>query len=319
MDNLGEIKNQSLFEELGLVDTMGGSLTQNGLKGNVKIHKIYPEIWRNNSNKNECIEINYYNTGGYNIKSEYLKNKICVRTSKFKYKKGMLVSEITKDLNDKILSHCEFTYHENQKIKSSKETRLKEDSETCYDIEEEYFYFNSKNNIIKRKRVNYTKDVSTNEIANKHETYSKIEYDDRDRVIKNSSFYLPSNECYYINKNKYNDQNQKVEDKTYYDYPDDKNIYSSKYKYDKKGKLISHKRFKGNETVYFSSREITDKNDIKTISKLNSDLEGVVEDKEGRTLWSDKKEFDKKGNLIKKTVYENSKIMYDQKHDYEYY
>ena len=120
MDNLGEIKNQSLFEELGLVDTMGGSLTQNGLKGNVKIHKIYPEIWRNNSNKNECIEINYYNTGGYNIKSEYLKNKICVRTSKFKYKKGMLVSEITKDLNDKILSHCEFTYHENQKIKSSK-------------------------------------------------------------------------------------------------------------------------------------------------------------------------------------------------------
>ena len=40
MDNLGEIKNQSLFEELGLVDTMGGSLTQNGLKGNVKIRKI---------------------------------------------------------------------------------------------------------------------------------------------------------------------------------------------------------------------------------------------------------------------------------------
>ena len=28
---------------------------------------------------------------------------------------------------------------------------------------------------------------------------------------------------------------------------------------------------------------------------------------------------DKNGNLIKKTVYENSKIMYDQKHDYEYY
>ena len=67
-----------------------------------------------------------------------------MRTSKLRYKKGVLVSEITMDLNDKILSHCEFTYYENQKIKSSKETRLKEDSETCYDIEEEYFYFNSK-------------------------------------------------------------------------------------------------------------------------------------------------------------------------------
>jgi hypothetical protein len=52
MDNLDEIENQRLFEELGLVDTMGGTLTQNRLKGNVKIHKIFPEIWRNNSNKN---------------------------------------------------------------------------------------------------------------------------------------------------------------------------------------------------------------------------------------------------------------------------
>ena len=40
MDNLGEIENQRLLKKLGLVDTIGGSLTQNGLKGNVKIHKI---------------------------------------------------------------------------------------------------------------------------------------------------------------------------------------------------------------------------------------------------------------------------------------
>ena len=52
MDNLNEIKNQRLFEELGLVDKMGGTLAQNRLKGNVKIHKIFPEIWRNNSDKN---------------------------------------------------------------------------------------------------------------------------------------------------------------------------------------------------------------------------------------------------------------------------
>ena len=83
--------------------------------------------------------------------------------------------------------------------------------------------------------------------------------------------------------------------------------------------LHCHKRFKGNVTIYLSSREISEENDIKTISKLGSDLDGVVGDKEGRTLWSDKKEYDKKGNLIKKTVYENSKIMYDQKFNFEYY
>ncbi|MBT6169482.1 MAG: hypothetical protein HOH98_01915 [Flavobacteriaceae bacterium] len=319
MDNLGEIKNQRLFEELGLVNTMGGSLTQNRLKGNVKIHKIFPEIWRNNTDNNQCTEINYYNRGGYNIKSEFYKDKICVSTSKFKYKKGLLISEKTTGVNQKILSYCEFTYYENQKIKSSKVTRLKEDIETCYDIEEEFFFFNLKNNIIKREQKNYTLDVSTNEIDNKYETYSKIEYDKRDRVIKNSSFYLPNNECYYINENKYNDQNQKVEDKTYYDYPDNKNIYSSKYKYNKKGKLISHKRFKGDKIVCLSSKEITEENDIKTISKLGSDLEGVFEDEEGRTLWSDKKEYDRIGNLIKKIVYKNSKTMYDQKFSFEYY
>ena len=173
MDNLHEIENQRLFEELGLVDTIGGSSTQNGLKGNVKIHKIFPEIWRNNSDKNQYTEINYYNKSGYNVKSEYYNDKICVRISKLRYKKGMLVSEITMDLNDKILSHCEFTYYENQKIKSSKETRLKEDSETCYDIEEEFFFFNLKNNIIKREQKNYTLDVSTNEIDNKYETCSR--------------------------------------------------------------------------------------------------------------------------------------------------
>ena len=319
MDNLDEIENQRLFEELGLVNTMGGSLTQNRLKGNVKIHKIFPEIWRNNKDKNRFTEINYYNKGGYNIKSEYYNDKICVRTSKFKYKKGLLISEKTTGINEKILSHCEFTYYENKKIKSSKETRLKEESETCYDVEEEYFFFNLKNNITKREQVNFTLDVSTNEITNRYENYSKIEYDDRDRVIKNSSFYLPSNECYYINENKYNDLNQKVEDKTHYDYPDNKNIYSSKYKYDKKGKLISHKRFKCNKTVHFSSREIIEKKDRELISKLGSDFEGIVDDKHGRTIWSDKKEYDKKGNLIKKTVFENSKIMYDQKFIFEYY
>ena len=101
--------------------------------------------------------------------------------------------------------------------------------------------------------------------------------------------------------------------------PTIKIFIAASIEYDKNGKLISHKRFKGNVTIYLSSREISQENDIKTISKLGSDLDGVVEDKEGRTLWSDKKEYDKKGNLVKKTVYENSKIMYDQKFNFEYY
>ena len=128
MDNLNLTEDQSLFEELGSVNTMGGSLIQNRLKGMVKTHKIFSEKWRNKRVKDRHYEINYYNKSGYNIKSEYYNDKVCITTSKFKYKKGMLVSENTTDLNGKVLSHCEFTYYENQKIKSGKETRIKEES-----------------------------------------------------------------------------------------------------------------------------------------------------------------------------------------------
>lgn len=38
-----------------------------------------------------------------------------------------------------------------------------------------------------------------------------------------------------------------------------------------------------------------------------------------KTVFSNKKEFDKMGNLIKKTVYENSKILYREQYKYEYY
>ena len=38
-----------------------------------------------------------------------------------------------------------------------------------------------------------------------------------------------------------------------------------------------------------------------------------------KTVFSDKKEFDEIGNLIKKTVYENSKVMYTEEYEFEYY
>ena len=63
-------------------------------------------------------------------------------------------------------------------------------------------------------------------------------------------------------------------------------------RYDKDGKLISNQRFKNGV-------------------QINLD--------EKNTVFSDKKEFDKIGNLIKKTVYENSKVMLTEEYKFEYY
>ena len=37
-----------------------------------------------------------------------------------------------------------------------------------------------------------------------------------------------------------------------------------------------------------------------------------------KIVFSDKKEFDEIGNLIKKTIYENSKVMYIEEYKFEY-
>ena len=70
----------------------------------------------------------YYNKEGFVIKEEY-HNEPFENTSVYKYKNDLLVSEKSMDKNNKMISHCEFAYYENKKIKSSKETRLKEDSD----------------------------------------------------------------------------------------------------------------------------------------------------------------------------------------------
>ena len=95
-----------------------------------------------------------------------------------------------------------------------------------------------------------------------------------------------------MHTNSYNDLDQLTEDKTIYDFSNKDEIYSSKYRYDKDGKLISNQRFKNGVQINLGEKN---------------------------TVFSDKKEFDKIGNLIKKTVYENSKVMLTEEYKFEYY
>ena len=287
MKKLTEIEKQNYFWELGLLNTMAG--TSFGLKGKVKT-ETFSEKWTNS--KNESMSKKYYNKEGFVIKEEY-QNGLFESTSAYEYKNDLLISEKTIDKNHKMSSHCEFTYYENGKIKSSKETRLKEDSDNnSFEVEKEFFFFDADNKLIKRETTRYDTDASETKIINEDKSYSTFDYDKKNRIIKTESFVLPSNECTYMHTSTYNELDQIIEDKTLYDYSRSDETYTSKYTYDKKGKRISNKRFKNGV-------------------QINKD--------DKKTVFSDKKEFDEIGNLIKKTVYENSKVMYTEEYEFEYY
>ena len=282
-----EIEKQNYFWELGLLNSMAG--TSFGLKGKVKT-ETFSEKWTDS--KKESISKKYYNKEGFVIKEEY-QNGLYESTSAYKYKNDLLISEKTIDKNHKMSSHCEFTYYENGKIKSSKETRLKEDSDNnSFEVEKEFFFFDADNKLIKRERTRYDTDASETKIINEYKSYSTFDYDKRNRIIKTESFVLPSNECTYMHTDTYNELDQIIEDKTLYDYSRSDETYTSKYTYDKKGEQVSNKRFKNGVQIN-------------------------IDDK--KTVFSDKKEFDEIGNLIKKTVYENSKVMYTEEYKFEYY
>ena len=282
-----EIENQNYFYELGLLNTMAG--TSFDLKGKVKT-ETFSEKWRNS--KSGYMSKKYYNKEGFVIKEEY-QNGLYESTSAYKYKNDLLISEKTIDKNHKMSSHCEFTYYENGKIKSSKETRLKEDSDNnSFEVEKEFFFFDADNKLIKRETTRYDTDASETKIINEYKSYSTYDYDKKNRIIKTESFVLPSNECTYMHTDTYNELDQIIEDKTLYDYSRSDETYTSKYTYDKKGKQVSNKRFKNGVQIN-------------------------IDDK--KTVFSDKKEFDEIGNLIKKTVYENSKVMYTEEYEFEYY
>ena len=282
-----EIENQNYFYELGLLNTMAG--TSFGLKGKVKT-ETFSEKWTDS--KSGYMRKKYYNKEGFVIKEEY-QNELFESTSVYEYKNDLLISEKSIDKNNKMISHCEFTYYENGKIKSSKETRLKEDSDNnSLEVEKEFFFFDADNKLIKRERTRYDTDASETKIINEYKSYSTFDYDKRNRIIKTESFVLPSNECTYMHTDTYNELDQIIEDKTLYDYSRSDETYTSKYTYDKKGKRISNKRFKNGVQIN-------------------------IDDK--KTVFSDKKEFDEIGNLIKKTVYENSKVMYTEEYKFEYY
>ena len=280
------IENQNYFYELGHLNTMAGNSF--GLKGKVKT-ETFSEKWIDS--KSGYTTKKYYNKEGFLIKEEY-QNEFFESTSVYEYKNKLLISEKSKDRSNKMISHCEFTYYENEKIKSSKQTRIKEDSDNnSFEVEKEFFFFDADNKLIKRETNRYDTDASEAKIISEHKSYSTFDYDERNRIINIKTFVLPSNECTYMHTNTYNELDQIIEDKTLYN-PRSKEKYSSKYTYDKKGEILSTKRYKNGVQINLDDK---------------------------KTVFSDKEEFDKIGNLIKKTVYENSKVMYAQEYKFEYY
>jgi hypothetical protein len=286
MKKLTQIENQNYFYELGLLNTIAGNSFE--LKGKVKTI-TFNEQWT--GSENGYMRKQYYNKGGFVIKEEY-QHEHFQSTSVYEYKNDLLISGKTIDKNNKMISHCEFTYYENKKIKSSKETRLKEDSDNnSFEVEKEFFFFKSDNKLIKRETIIYDTDASEEKIFNEYKSYSTYDYDKINRIIKTKKFVLPSNECTYIQTNTYNELDQIIEDKTLYDYSQNDETYTSKYAYDKKGEIVSNKRYKNGVQINLDDKKI---------------------------VFSDKKEFDEIGNVIKKTIYENSKVMYIEEYKFEY-
>ena len=286
MKKLTEIENQNYFYELGLLNTMAG--TSFGLKGKVKT-ETFSEKWVDS--KSVYVSKKYFNKEGFVIKEEY-QNELLESTSVYEYKNDLLISGKSIDKNNKMISHCEFAYYENEKIKSTKETRFKEDSENnSFEVEKEFFFFSADNKLIKRETIKYDTNASEAEIINEDKSYSTYDYDKRNRIIKTKTFVLPSNKCTYMHTNTYNELDQIIEEKTLYDLRYDE-TYSSKYTYNKKGEVVSNKRYKNGVQINLDDK---------------------------KTVFSDNKEFDEIGNLIKKTVYENSNVMYTEEYKYEYY
>ena len=85
----------------------------------------------------------------------------------------------------------------------------------------------------------------------------------------------------------------------------------------RKGKNFSPKVAIENNDDINNVDEIEVENDEEVVNDDDPILEINKDDK--KTVFSDKKEFDKTGNLIKKTVYENSKVMYTEEYEFEYY
>ena len=264
-------------------------MTENsfGLKGKIKT-ETFTEKWMDS--KSGYTTKKYYNKQGFIIKAEY-QNEFFESTSVYEHKNDLLISRKSFDKNNKMISHCEFTYYGNDKIKSTKELSIKEDSDDNYfEVEKEFFFFSADNKLIKRETIRYDTDASDSEIINEDKSYSIYHYDERNRIIKTKTFVMPSNECINKHTNTYNELDQIVEDETLYN-PQIDEIYSSKFTYDKKGKILSNKRYKNGVQIKLDNK---------------------------KTVFSDKKEFDEIGNLIKKTVYENSKVIYTEEYKYEY-
>jgi hypothetical protein len=276
--------------EICIVDTMGGCLKSNRLKGRVKTLKILPEKWTNTpSDDDGFTEVQYYNNKGFNVKVEYFQNEICRSSSVYQYNNDLLISEKTTTNHQELITTSEFTYYENNKIKSTKTTSLDEVSKTIvYDVNEEYFFYNSLNNLEKREVSNYSINDVGDKIFDKERYYTLYEYDAEKRIITQST-YDELDKRYSLNESYYNELGEIIKDKEIYG----DTYYTSKYNYDKEGSLFSHERFQDDNKVFVSTRKITEKKDKDLISKLGSEFDGVVDDERGRTLWSEKQNMTK--------------------------
>lgn len=316
MEELSLINMLFASLEICIVNTMGGCLKSNRLKGRVKTLKILPEKWTNTpSDDDGFTEVQYYNNKGFNVKVEYFQNEICRSSSMYQYNNDLLISEKTTTNHQELITTSEFTYYENNKIKSTKTTSLDEVSKTIvYDVNEEFFFYNSLNNLEKREVSNYSINDVGDKIFDKERYYTLYEYDAEKRIITEAT-YDELDKRYSLNESYYNELGEIIKDKqTYSD-----TYYTSKYNYDKEGSLFSHERFQDGNKVFVSTKKITEKKDKDIISKLGSEFEGIFDDERGRSVWSEKTEYDKTGNVIKKTTYDNSEIMCIQEYQITYY
>ena len=338
------------MEEMSIESMMGatvisianiweGPLAGDMFKGKVKTHTTLPEQWPEmHDNDNDFTEINYLNKQGLHIKTEYYQNgertsysvndynndllisertttnKQDIYSSSYVYKDDLLVTKIT-TCNQKFYSSSECAYYKDKKVKHTKVTHLDEDEKTTvYSVSEVFYYYDSLTNIEKIESIDYLIDEAETVISTKENSLILYAYDYKKRITKESS-YDNLGELDFFEEQYFNEVGELIKDKQNYI---DSNA-STSYNYDKDGSLFSFERFVAGKKVNTSIKKITEKKDIELLSRLGSELEGISDNEEGRTVWSNKIDYDEIGNVIKKTTYADSEITCIQEYQITYY
>jgi hypothetical protein len=241
-------------------------------------------------------------------------NKKDIFSSSYVYKDDLLITKIT-TCNQKLYSSTECTYYKDKKVKHTKVTHLDEDSKTTvYSVSEVFYYYDLYTNIEKIESIDYLIDEAGTVISTKENSIILYAYDYKKRITKESS-YDNLGELDFFEEQYFNEVGELIKDKQNYI---DSNA-STSYNYDKDGSLFSFERFVAGEKVNTSTKKITEKKDIELLSRLGSEFECISDNEEGRTVWSNKIDYDEIGNVIKKTTYADSEITCIQEYQITYY